>query len=491
MIKPLSRILSDGSLVDNTVHQAKECVFRSGWRGEEVEIPPGGRGANRAVNVWPLMQQASLIQIDPADLVLLSPDAEYEHNTDDSFLSLSGIDPFNFTLTTGNVIGSITCGDYTLRISSRFGDEFLRHIIADADGFIEIPDQGGMADGSYEWLLIHLWIIKLKKALRLGLPKTYETRVESLTQVRGRLDPVDYEINRKRGRYSCNYREHSYDNPATRLIARTLEHLDTTSKLSGSHSLMQTFQSATNGRRHPMQDLLAAKPLRNPYFADYNPVMDMAKRILREDLLDFGAQDSTSSFFFDVSMLWEYFIRKLLQRSGCRMRDKSGGVPPIASGIPGKTRRLEPDLIFEHGGRNFVFDVKYKNFHFGGASAGVKREDLFQLHTYIGQASNHFDVSSCGFIYPVRESTWREQDLGACNGILSSSISQGGHVIPFHVAFLMVPERAEHSITEWSAIFPQHFRASIKMFLHSLTSKLTNESPHSRVSTQTNKIHAA
>jgi hypothetical protein len=419
------------------------------------------------------MQQASQVRIDPSDVVLRGPDAEYEHNTDDSFVALSGSDPLNFTLTTGNLIGSITSEDYTFRVSSRFGDEFLRFIIADADGFVEVPDRGGLADGGYEWLLIHLWLVKLKKALRLGLPKAYESRFESLTQVRGRLDPVDYEINRRRGLYACTYREHSYDNPATRLIARTLEHLDATSKLSGFHSLRQTFLAATDGRRHPIQDLLNAPPLRNPYFSDYNPVMAMAKRILREDLLDFGAQDRTRSFFFDVSMLWEYFIRQLLRRAGCSLRDKASGTMAISPGLPGVRRKLIPDLIFEYGGRHFVFDVKYKNFQFGGRSPGVDRTDLFQLHTYLGQASNHFDVAGCGLIYPVRESKWCQQDLDASGGIFSSRIVQGRCDVPFHIVCLKVPERsADTPEGEWPSEFQNRFKESIETFVQTLTERL-------------------
>lgn len=467
MTKSLREILGDGTLVDNTHHQAVQGVLQSGWRQEKVEIKEG-RGVNKPAAVWPFLQRAANLQIDPASIVLRSPQADYEHNTDDSLMVLGGFDPLNFSLTTGNLIGSISSGDHTLRISSRFGDEFLRHIIADADGFAEIPDQGGTAKGGYEWLLNYFWLIQLKKAFRLGLPKSYETRTECLTQVRGRMDPIDCHLNQSRARFACTYREHSYDNPATQLIARTLEHLDARSGVHGLHPLKQTFQTATGGRRHSLQTLLAAPPIRNPYYADYNQVMDLAKRILKGDLADVGHNNQTSALLFDVSMLFEYFIRKLLRKAGLRLHDKATSKWSISAGIPHARRALIPDLVFEHKGRTFVFDVKYKNFHFGGRSPGVNREDIFQLHTYIGQATNHCDVGGCGLIYPVRESEWYNQNLAATGGILTSKIMQGGREIPFHVAFVMVPERGEISESEWGQVFQERFRANLAGLLDRL-----------------------
>ena len=276
-----------------------------------VEIRQG-RGWNNPWAVWPVMRKAATLNIEASRLVFRVPDADYEHNTDDAFIRLDGVDPLDVTLTTGNLIGCVRSEGCTLRVSSRFGDEFLKYIIADADGFVELPEQGGEDKGGYEWLLIYLWLVKLKKAFRLGLPKTYETRSENLTQVRGRLDPLDYFLNEQRARYRCAYREHSYDNDPTRLIARTLQHLDSHAFLRDVHILSQTFQIATQGRRSALQDLLATKPVRNPYYADYNPVIALSKKILRNDLSDYGDQSQTSAFIFDVSMLFENFMRKLL-----------------------------------------------------------------------------------------------------------------------------------------------------------------------------------
>lgn len=469
-MKPLSEIVSDGTLVDNRVHQAQAGVFRAGSSSEAVEIKRG-KGWNYPWNAWAVMLKATKLNTAASKLVFRVPDADYEHNTDDAFISLSGVDPLDFTLTTGNLIGCVRSEGYTLRVSSRFGDEFLKYIIADADGFLELPDYGGTGKGGYEWLLIYLWLVKLKKAFRLGLPKAYETRTAHLTQVRGRLDPVDYFLNQKLARYRCTYREHRYDNGTTRLIARTLEHLDSHEFLRGAHSLNQTFQIATEGRRHALQELLATPPVRNPYYADYNPVITLSKQILRNELSDFGDQSKTSAFFFDVSMLFEFFVRKLLKRAGVVFHSKNDREWTIPSGLPHAftCRSLIPDLVFDINGATYVFDVKYKSFDF---RHGVSREDLFQLHTYIGQISNAHAVAGCGVIYPIRESRWHDRGLEAEQGIFSQAITQGGRTTPFHVVFLKIPEQGAIPNTDWPRTFRKTFKVYSANFCRSLLDRL-------------------
>jgi len=469
MTKTLSQIVSDGTLVDNSVYQAEAGVFRAGSFGPALEIWQGG-GRKNPWTAWPLIHKAATLNTENSKLVFRVPEADYEHNTDDAFISVSGPDPLNFNLTTGNLIGCVKSEGYTLRVSSRFGDEFLKFIIADADGFVELPDQGGMERGGYEWLLVYLWLVKLKKAFRLGLPKAYETRTESLTQVRGRLDPVDYFLNQQRARYRCTYREHSYDNDTTRLIARTLQHLDSHDFLRESHVLNQTFQIATQGRRSTLQDLLATLLVRNPYYADYNPVITLSKQILRDELSDFGDQSETSAFFFDVSMLFEYFVRKLLKRAGVVFHQKNGLQWQIPSGLRHGQRKLIPDLVFDMNLATYVFDVKYKSFDF---AYGVSREDLFQLHTYIGQVSNEHNVAGCGFIYPIRESRWQECGLEATRGIFSETITQGGRTIPFHVVFLKIPESEKSAGADNSAAYRQQFKNYTEYFIRAFLGQLT------------------
>jgi hypothetical protein len=484
MSTPLGQILSAGRVLDNTRHEVRDGIFTAGFR-EPVGLYDG-RGER---STWRarqfLFSTAAGVRARLAEegklLIWPTPEeGEYEHNTRDEFLRVeAGPGAHGFSFTTGNLIGCVTgaVDDYpfTLRVSSRFGDEFLKAIIAEADGFLELPDAGGQEQGGYEWLLVYLWLVKIRKAFRLGLPKAYETRTESLSQLRGRLDPVDYFLQGPRGRYRCTFREHSYDNPTTRLLARTLQHLDAHAFLRGAQALSQTFQVATGGRRTPLLELLAAPPVRNPYFADYNPVIDLSKQILRQQLANFGVKSEASAFFFDVSMLFEYFVRKLLKRAGAAFHPKSDRLTIATGLLEGCTRRrIIPDLVFGLDGDTFVFDVKYKSFDF---HYGVDREDLFQLHTYVAHLSHQHPVAGCGFIYPIRASRWKERGLEASRGILSHTLLQGGRTIPFHVVFLQVPDQAAVPDGEWPAAFRDAFRRMTAEFREALLDRLRADAP--------------
>ena len=182
---------------------------------------------------------------------------------------------------------------------------------------------------------------------------------------------------------------------------------------------------------------MQTKHFTNPYYGDYNILIDLSKQLLNQQGADFADASPTSAFLFDISMLFEYYIRKLLKRKGFVLRDKQKGVARIATGAFGTYRRkLEPDLVWEDAGGLCVFDVKYKRFD---PTYGVSREDLFQLHTYIGQWGNKGDIKGCGLVYPMPEGRWNKLKLDENKGLISGAIRQQGKTIPFHVIFLKIP----------------------------------------------------
>jgi len=448
MNKWLYDILKDNTLVDNQIYQVDDGVFNNfrlpGQLSLERRLSYRRHPRDFEEKIWLFLNKTNreihkLFLNNKNRALVLFNTRDYEHNSDDSFIEVKGVDCMNFTLKTGNIIGYLKKGDYAIKISSRFGDNFLKYIISDADGFWEIENYGGTdKEEGYEWLLIYLWKTKVKKAYRLGLPKKYISQKLKLTRLRGNLIPVHYFTTGKEiGIYDCEYREHSYNNEATRLIAATFQKIGKHEFLNDCTLMKNAFYTAIEGNRLSKAELYQTKHFTNPFYKDYNEVIDLSKLILRDQLSDFGEQSDTSAFFFDVSMLFEYFIRKLLKRAGYLLNSKFEDIAEIPTGSYNYKRKLEPDIVFNHKGKGFIFDVKYKSFDF---IYGASREDLFQLHTYIGQYGNNMKIKACGFIYPISDERWSKSVKDTEQPFIKNKINVLGNEIEFCILFIVVPD---------------------------------------------------
>ncbi|MCY4338636.1 MAG: restriction endonuclease [Gammaproteobacteria bacterium] len=447
----LYNIIKDGTLVDNQWYTVDEGKLNNRHLKEPISLATKKERQwsypfNNEADIWCFLnrvfrdveKELKKAKDNIGEALVRFNDEDYEHNTDDAFISITGTDARNFTLHTGNLIGLVKQGGYSLKISSRFGDEFLKFIIADADGFLEIKNMGGESESEngYKWLLAYLWNIKFKRAYRLGLPKAYITRNDRLSRVRGTIDAADFFRNKTSGKYLCSYREHSYDSPATSLFIKAYETVASYSFCQRTRNIYNALLVANQGVKRSQQEILRTAYFTNPFFNDYNELINLSKRVIRQQRQDIDSEQDSSSFFFDISMLFEYFIRKLMKRNGIHLLNKNERRYEIPTGAFGSyKRKLEPDLVFERDDCLYIFDVKYKVYD---RKYGVRREDLFQLHTYIGQCANNAKIiKGCGFIYPTSKG---DCDEGQSSNPISDVIHQHDNEIPFHVIFLKIPD---------------------------------------------------
>lgn len=385
-----------------------------------------------------------------AENLFLINSKEYEHNTNDSLIEYvpSVLNSINQAkINTGNLVGYVTKKykdtQYSINVTSRFGDIFLKHLIASTDGFIEIPNTGDTEkSGMAEWLLVFLWKVKLKNAYRLGLPKEYTTRNTKSVSFRGNLR-INSIISNPAfiPPYICEYREHSYDNSITQLVANTFRFIRNKEIISECNKLKQDFITATEGKRISVNEMLNFKAIKNPYYNEYNKVADLSKRIIKREMADFANQkDNFSAFFFDVSMLFEHFIRKVLIRKGYVLEEKNHEQYTIPSGgfYNNGERKLFPDIVIKNDdGSVDLYDVKYKRYDF---TYGVSREDLFQINTYLGQVSNYARINKFGFIFPMEENNkyWNKKSI-------NQKLEFAGIKLDFEILFFKVPdEKAEN-----------------------------------------------
>ncbi|MFC1137066.1 restriction endonuclease [Pasteurella multocida] len=441
MSRRLFDIIKDDTLVDNQSYSADNVILSNSR--ELLRKLEGSRynAQNNEQKIWNFITAISRdlsAERLTQSLVFLDKDY-YEFNQDSFFINVMGRDAGNFTLNTGNLVGVVSRDGYTLKISSRFGNEFLKYIISDADGFLEINDFPATNEkDSYPWLLAYLWNIKLKRAYRLGIPKVYSSKSDRISTVRGSIDPLDYFKNNLSGKYLCSFREHDYASTAISLFLMAYDTVKHHSFCKQTRYIYNAFMMANQGKKSTRKEILATPHFNNPYYSDYNTLIDLSKRIISQKSLDFGSSNTSNAYLFDISMLFEYFIRKLLIRSSINVRSKFESLRKIQTCNLGKyERKLEPDLIIEGENGVYIFDVKYKHFD---EKYGVNREDLFQLHTYIGQWSNTETVCGGGFIFPITEKKWKKLNLENTQGVISNKIQQQGKEIDFYVIFLPIPK---------------------------------------------------
>jgi len=329
---------------------------------------------------------------------------EFDANTKQKFFELNGYSFDDLTIYTGNIVGSINFQGKQFNINSRFGNKFLEYMIASSSGFLELENLGTIDNnvGLGEWLLIYYWKIQLKKAFALGMYKTYQEKKDNISTVRGRIDRQSYvKKSYFDGKIKCSFKEHSYNNIINSTISLALKRVFKKEQYRNIVKDIYEIKNAFDTIEVKKINLRLASNHRvlNPFYVKYNEVYRLSLAILNNNFASIGDNSQEfSAFLFDISLLFEHHIRKILQQK-FRLFEKNKKEFTLPNGI--YENNLYPDIIIDHGGGKIsVFDVKYKHFN---KSKGVDREDRFQLTSYVATHLSEYDVVECGFIYPSKQ----------------------------------------------------------------------------------------
>jgi 5-methylcytosine-specific restriction enzyme subunit McrC len=352
------------------------------------------------------------------------------------------------TIDTGNIIGRVRVRRYPLlelRVSSRFGDAFLQHMVASAEGYLELEEMGAVpAAGESDWLLVFLWKIRLKQAFAAGLPKLYAANAERLGMVRGNLDLNAYlRVPADTGRYQCIYRQHSFDHEITRLVNAAFKHVSKSTVgglVSDAQRIRDAFREACTDQR---PNLRKRQPIRNPYFAPYEEVAELSRKILRDEGARLGDEDEISALLFDVSLLFEHHVRKLLLRAGLALAPRLRA-DAVKYPTGGSKRSLLPDIVVRGSRGTLILDAKFKRWEHWIRSEEGSRTDFFQIMSYAAAYRSRYQPTiGYGFVFPTRgeqediEEKFAEIDLN------------------YHVFFIRVPDGSSGS---------EHFESAIKEY---------------------------
>ena len=297
-------------------------------------------------------------------------------------------------LYTGNIMGFIGYGETKVRIHSRFAqgeDDYFLHYMLQKVFAINLFDLKYNADDESIFdFLIYLFPAFLKRAIRQGLYKEYQTRAYNDANIRGRID-VSRHIRQNTpfaGNVAYSTREYAYDNHVTQLIRHTIEFIsnhpygggilqnDDLTKDAVTMIREATPSYSQNARRKIVNQNL--RPLHHPYFGEYRNLQRLCVQILRYEEIKYGHNENEIyGVLFDGAWLWEEYLSTILQ--GC------GYIHPqnkISKGriylFDDRTGVRYPDFYKE----GIVLDAKYKRY----AELELQKidgDDLHQVITYM------------------------------------------------------------------------------------------------------------
>ena len=316
-------------------------------------------------------------------------------------------------LCTGNIMGFIGYGDTKIRIHSRFAqgeDDYFLHYMLQKVFSINLFDLKYHADDESIFdFLIYLFPAFLKRAMRQGLFKEYQTREYNDANIRGRID-VSRHIRQNTpfaGNVAYSTREYAYDNHVTQLIRHTIEFISNHPYGGGilqnddlTKDAVTMIREATpsyshNERRRIVNQNL--RPLHHPYFGEYRNLQRLCVQILRYEEIKYGRnEDEIYGVLFDGAWLWEEYLNTILQSCGyIHPQNKiwKGGISLFTDG----SGHRYPDFYKE----GIVLDAKYKRY----AELEIQKldgDDLHQVITYMYIRRAQYG----GFIVPRQYGTY-------------------------------------------------------------------------------------
>ena len=312
-------------------------------------------------------------------------------------------------LVTGNIMGFVGCNDTQVSIRSRFaqqeGDYFLHYMLQKVFA-INLFDLKHDSDKESVFdFLIYLFPAFLKRALRQGLYKEYQTRNYNDANVRGRID-IQRHIRKNipfAGKVAYTTREYAVDNSVTQLVRQTIEYiashpyrgniLNNDEETKEAVGLINNATPSYNRNDRNRIINLNKRPINHPYFSEYRDLQRLCLQILRHEELKYGQdEEQIYGVLFDGAWLWEEYLNTILKNNGFEHPQNKSG-------------RGRKYLFSDHSGvcypdfysKEIVLDAKYKGYEDLGK---VQTADLYQVITYM----HILKLNHGGFVVPVSNS---------------------------------------------------------------------------------------
>ncbi|WP_307878466.1 McrC family protein [Acinetobacter seifertii] len=300
-----------------------------------------------------------------------------------------------------------------INITTKYGDTFLKRMLNFVnDIYVDnepIQAKADETENQFLFIIAHLFIQSLEKAVVLGLPQQYQKQQERSQKVRGSINFNDY-LKRDipfQGKLTTTFRERMYIQEIIDVLYLALKKLESVfgkeihSRLLGLSQFLKQQYSGRFASYETIQRAKTYQTINNPMYRGFKKVLEYAEIILlNKDLIPDNDKKSleTIGYLFDIAELYEIYLEKLLSRNFPEW-SVSGQVDIPIYKQQFYRRSIFPDLIMKHKetGKIIVFDAKFKKMEM--QNNDIDRSDLHQIHSYSGYYQNNLIAS--GLIYPL------------------------------------------------------------------------------------------
>ena len=318
-----------------------------------------------------------------------------------------------YYIQTGLYAGVLFHKGCKINITTRYGDTFLKRMLNFVNDIYvdneQIQAKKDETENQFLFIIAHLFIQSLEKAVVLGLPQQYQKQQERSQKVRGSINFNDY-LKRDipfQGKLTTTFRERIYVQEIVDILYLALRKLESVfgkeihSRLLGLSQLLKQQYSGCFVNYETIQKAKRHQSINNPMYSGFKKVLEYAEIILLDKNLipDYEKQNlTTSGYLFDIAELYEIYLEKLLSRNFPEWF-VSGQVELPIYQKQFYHRSFFPDLIMKHktSGKIIALDAKFKRIEM--QNRDVDRADLHQIHSYSGYYKNELIAS--GLIYPL------------------------------------------------------------------------------------------
>lgn len=318
-----------------------------------------------------------------------------------------------YFIQTGLYAGVLFHKGCKINITTKYGDTFLKRMLNFVNDIYvdneQIKAKKDEIENQFLFIIAHLFIQSLEKAVVLGLPQQYQKQQERSQKVRGNIDFNDY-LKKDipfQGKLTSTFRERMYVQEIVDVLYLALRKLESVfgkeihSRLLGLSQFLKQQYSGRFASYETIQKAKTHQTINNPMYRSFKKVLEYAEIILmNKDLIPDNEKQNlaTSGYLFDIAELYEIYLEKLLSRNFPEWF-VSGQVEIPIYQKQFYRRSIFPDLIMKHktSGKIIALDAKFKKME--TQNKDIDRADLHQIHSYSGYYQK--DLIASGLIYPL------------------------------------------------------------------------------------------